>query len=125
MIHTPCPPTPRWGKATFDHIRELVHSPDAAAAGVSTVYAASLFRTPTPDPFWADIVGGFARVPPRELELYSAAADWGGAYVAAAGGAEAAAGGWPDAWADGYAFHSLVCEGRCAEHSLALIALAV
>ncbi|KAI8466088.1 MAG: hypothetical protein J3K34DRAFT_524846 [Monoraphidium minutum] len=100
----------KWGKATFEHLQGLVHSPAAAAAGVSTVYAASLFREPTPDPFWSDIVGGFCRVPPADLARYSGSADWGSQIIQEASGA--AGTGRPGAWVDGYAFNSLVCEGR-------------
>jgi hypothetical protein len=109
----PCTHThPRWGKDTFDHIQGLVHSSAAATAGVSTVHATSLFRGPEPTPFWADITGGFCRLKPEELRLYSGSPDWADPFVTEAGGAAAA--GAPQAWVDGYAFNSLLCEGRCA-----------
>jgi hypothetical protein len=101
-----------WGKATFDHLQALVHSPDAPRAGVSMCYATSLFRQRTADPFWADIVGGYCRAPQRQLQLYSDAVDWADPCVTEAGGAAAAAAGAPAAWVDGYSFNSLICEGR-------------
>lgn len=106
----PAGPRRRWGKATFQHLRALTHSRDAAAAGVATVSAQSLFREPAPDPLWADIVPGFHRMAPEELQLYSDSVDWRSAPVAAAlaGGPPGA----PAAWVSGYAFGSLICEGR-------------
>ena len=110
LSQTPPDRVNAWAAETYEHIRELVHSPDAAAAGVSTVRATSLFRAPTPDPFWAPAAGGVARAPARELELYSAAVDWAAPDVAGAAGGSG--GGLPDAWVDGYVFDSFLCEGR-------------
>ncbi|GBF90713.1 D-aspartate oxidase [Raphidocelis subcapitata] len=100
----------KWGKATFDHLTDLVHSSDAAAAGVSTCYATSLFRERTPDPFWAPIVPGFCRARQEQLRRYGQSVDWGGPFAAEASGAEGA--GKAEAWVDGYCFNSLLCEGR-------------
>ncbi|KIZ06364.1 D-aspartate oxidase [Monoraphidium neglectum] len=110
LSETPDESVYRWGKDTFDHIQGLVHSSAAATAGVSTVHATSLFRGPEPTPFWADITGGFCRLKPEELRLYSGSPDWADPFVTEAGGAAAA--GAPQAWVDGYAFNSLLCEGR-------------
>lgn len=110
LSDTPQDRTHKWGKATYDHILGLYHSNEAAAAGVSTVYATSMFREPTPDPFWSDIVSGFCRVRPEELQLYNSTTDWGSSVVAEAGGAAAA--GQAMAWVDGFSFNSMVCEGR-------------
>jgi hypothetical protein len=117
-------------------LQELLHSREAPAAGVSAVRATALFRAPEPDPFWAGIVGGVARAPARELELYTRSVDWRDPLVAATGrgngsgsstggsgtgsstgsgtttGAAPAAAALPDAWLDGYSFSSLICEGR-------------
>lgn len=61
----------RWGKDTYHHLLQLLHSSEAMASGVSMVYSHALFMEPTPDPFWHDIVFGFRRLSAAELVLYS------------------------------------------------------
>lgn len=139
LSRTPEDRVVKWGSETYEHLRDLLHSPDAAAAGVSSVRATSLFRAPTPDPFWASAAGGVTRAPRRDLELYSSSVDWSAPdVVAAAGGGGGDDGGddgngggdsgsgiggapapapapaalLPDRWVDGYRFDSFLCEGR-------------
>lgn len=65
----------------------LVHSDQAAQAGVQLCYAHCLYLAPEPDPFWAGSVHGFRRMSEEELALFSQAVDWPEIQAAAAAAA--------------------------------------
>ncbi|XP_071077986.1 D-amino-acid oxidase isoform X3 [Desmodus rotundus] len=59
-----------WNRQTFDYLLSHVHSPQAAHMGLAPVSGYNLFREAVPDPFWKDIVLGFRKLTPRELDMF-------------------------------------------------------
>lgn len=57
----------RWGKETFDHYMSIYFSPEAPAAGVLYTSAYEMYRHPTPDPEWKDVVPSFRHLTEKEL----------------------------------------------------------
>ncbi|KAF6258279.1 hypothetical protein COO60DRAFT_1139840 [Scenedesmus sp. NREL 46B-D3] len=133
LSETPEVLTHRWGADTFTHLMGLVHSPEAAQAGVQPMHCHCLFLAEEPEPFWAATVQGFQRMRGQELDLFSQHVDWPSIQASAAAAAAAAAstagatgsGGPGDgsidsytaaqsatAFVDGYTFNTVVCEGR-------------
>ncbi|XP_010602309.1 D-amino-acid oxidase isoform X2 [Fukomys damarensis] len=67
------PSTPQemeWNQQTFDYLLSHIHSTNADKMGLALVSGYNLFREPVPDPFWKDIVLGFRKLTPRELDVF-------------------------------------------------------
>ncbi|XP_021112986.1 D-amino-acid oxidase isoform X1 [Heterocephalus glaber] len=67
------PSTPQemeWNQQTFDYLLSHIHSPNAEKMGLALVSGYNLFREAVPDPFWKDIVLGFRKLTPRELDMF-------------------------------------------------------
>ncbi|XP_012612146.2 D-amino-acid oxidase [Microcebus murinus] len=59
-----------WNKQTFDYLLSHIHSPSAEKMGLALISGYNLFREAVPDPFWKDIVLGFRKLSPRELDMF-------------------------------------------------------
>ncbi|XP_047418762.1 D-amino-acid oxidase isoform X2 [Sciurus carolinensis] len=59
-----------WSQQTFDYLLSQIHSPDAEKMGLSLTSGYNLFREAVPDPIWKDLVLGFRRLTPRELDMF-------------------------------------------------------
>ncbi|KAM6155481.1 D-amino-acid oxidase [Rhynchocyon petersi] len=59
-----------WNKQTFDYLLGHIHSPNSEKMGLALVSGYNLFREAVPDPFWKDIVLGFRKLTPRELDVF-------------------------------------------------------
>ncbi|XP_045699007.1 D-amino-acid oxidase isoform X1 [Phyllostomus hastatus] len=59
-----------WNQQTFDYLLSHIHSPKAVRMGLAPVSGYNLFHEAVPDPFWKDIVLGFRRLTPRELDMF-------------------------------------------------------
>lgn len=59
-----------WNQQTFDYLLSHIHSPKAARMGLAPVSGYNLFHEAVPDPFWKDIVLGFRKLTPRELDMF-------------------------------------------------------
>ncbi|KAM5311305.1 D-amino-acid oxidase isoform 1-T1 [Glossophaga mutica] len=67
------PSSPRevhWNQQTFDYLLSHIPSPKAARMGLAPVSGYNLFREAVPDPFWKDVVLGFRKLTPRELDMF-------------------------------------------------------
>lgn len=61
-----------WGGQTYDHLMQLAHSPDAAAAGISLCSAHSFYPEPLPElPSWHTLTHNFQLLDPRMLKVMS------------------------------------------------------
>ncbi|XP_048198729.1 D-amino-acid oxidase isoform X1 [Perognathus longimembris pacificus] len=70
-LSTPSDPQEmEWNRQTFDYLLSHVHSPDAEQMGLALVSGYNLFREAIPDPPWKDIVLGFRKLTPRELDVF-------------------------------------------------------
>ncbi|XP_072046262.1 D-aspartate oxidase-like [Amphiura filiformis] len=58
----------RWGSVTWDHLTDLLHSEDAAPAGVKLVLGYHLYTSQKEEPYWKDIVLGFRRISTKEIQ---------------------------------------------------------
>lgn len=59
-----------WNQQTFDYLLSQIHSPDAEKMGLALISGYNLFREAVPDPIWKDIVLGFRKLTPRELDVF-------------------------------------------------------
>ncbi|XP_077895082.1 D-amino-acid oxidase isoform X2 [Ictidomys tridecemlineatus] len=59
-----------WNQQTFDYLLSQVHSPTADKMGLALISGYNLFREAVPDPVWKDIVLGFRKLTPRELDMF-------------------------------------------------------
>ncbi|KAL6067687.1 hypothetical protein STEG23_031491 [Scotinomys teguina] len=59
-----------WNLQTFDYLLSHVHSPDAEKMGLSLISGYNLLRDEVPDPFWRNIVLGFRKLTPREMDIF-------------------------------------------------------
>ncbi|XP_036908232.1 D-amino-acid oxidase isoform X2 [Sturnira hondurensis] len=59
-----------WNQQTFDYLLSHIHSPRAARMGLAPISGYNLFHKAVPDPFWKDIVLGFRKLTPRELDMF-------------------------------------------------------
>ncbi|XP_036210272.1 D-amino-acid oxidase isoform X2 [Myotis myotis] len=59
-----------WNRQTFDYLLSHIHSPNAANMGLAPISGYNLFHEAVPDPFWKDIVLGFRKLTPRELDMF-------------------------------------------------------
>ncbi|XP_070255865.1 D-amino-acid oxidase [Myotis yumanensis] len=59
-----------WNRQTFDYLLSHIHSPNAANMGLAPISGYNLFHEAVPDPSWKDIVLGFRKLTPRELDMF-------------------------------------------------------
>ncbi|XP_064128396.1 D-amino-acid oxidase isoform X2 [Loxodonta africana] len=59
-----------WNQQTFDYLLGHIHSPNAEKMGLALISGYNLFREAFPDPSWKDIVLGFRKLTPRELDMF-------------------------------------------------------
>ncbi|XP_078237957.1 D-amino-acid oxidase isoform X2 [Pogona vitticeps] len=59
-----------WNRETFDYLLQHISSSEAENMGLFLLSGYNLFKHPVPDPSWKDIVLGFRKLSPRELELF-------------------------------------------------------
>nr|XP_026265004.1 D-amino-acid oxidase isoform X2 [Urocitellus parryii] len=59
-----------WNQQTFDYLLSQIHSPTADKMGLALISGYNLFREAVPDPVWKDIVLGFRKLTPRELDMF-------------------------------------------------------
>ncbi|KYO39664.1 D-amino-acid oxidase [Alligator mississippiensis] len=59
-----------WNKETFDYLLGHLRSPEAEEMGLFPMSGYNLFTQPVPDPSWKNIVLGFRKLTPKELELF-------------------------------------------------------
>ncbi|KAG5840366.1 hypothetical protein ANANG_G00188040 [Anguilla anguilla] len=60
----------KWNKETFDYLLSFLSSPDSIKMGIFLQSGYNLCSEPAPDPSFKDIVLGFRKLTPRELELF-------------------------------------------------------
>ncbi|XP_074868826.1 D-amino-acid oxidase [Carettochelys insculpta] len=59
-----------WNKETFDYLCGYLSSGEAEEMGLFPISGYNLFTHPVPDPPWKDIVLGFRKLTPKELQLF-------------------------------------------------------
>ncbi|KAF7472596.1 D-amino-acid oxidase [Marmota monax] len=59
-----------WNQQTFDYLLSQIHSPTADKMGLALISGYNLFREAVPDPVWKDLVLGFRKLTPRELDMF-------------------------------------------------------
>ncbi|XP_057602090.1 D-amino-acid oxidase [Hippopotamus amphibius kiboko] len=64
------PEEAHWNQQTFNYLLSHIGSPNAASMGLAPVSGYNLFREAVPDPYWKDIVLGFRKLTPRELDMF-------------------------------------------------------
>nr|XP_044631657.1 D-amino-acid oxidase isoform X1 [Equus asinus] len=64
------PQETHWNQQTFDYLLSHLHSPNAADMGLALISGYNLFHEAVPDPSWKDIVLGFRKLTPRELDMF-------------------------------------------------------
>ncbi|XP_022406716.1 D-amino-acid oxidase [Delphinapterus leucas] len=64
------PQEARWNQQTFNYLLSHIGSPNAADMGLAPVSGYNLFREAVPDPYWKDVVLGFRKLTPRELDMF-------------------------------------------------------
>uniref|UniRef100_A0A8C2S069 D-amino-acid oxidase n=1 Tax=Capra hircus TaxID=9925 RepID=A0A8C2S069_CAPHI len=64
------PQEAHWNQQTFNYLLSLIGSPNAANMGLAPVSGYNLFREAVPDPYWKDIVLGFRKLTPKELDMF-------------------------------------------------------
>ncbi|KAF5929193.1 hypothetical protein HPG69_019214 [Diceros bicornis minor] len=64
------PQETHWNQQTFDYLLSHLHSPHAADMGLALISGYNLFREAVPDPSWKDIVLGFRKLTPREMDMF-------------------------------------------------------
>ena len=69
ILGTPDDKVNSWGRISFDHFLQLLHSPDAAAAGVQLLTAYNLLQEHDrpQEPSWRDIVFNFKHLTARDI----------------------------------------------------------
>ncbi|KAL6759933.1 hypothetical protein V8C86DRAFT_1199542 [Haematococcus lacustris] len=69
LANTPEHDVDRWGQATYEHLMQLFHSPDADEAGVMLLPAHWLHGSPQPAPSWSSFLHGWRALTLQELAL--------------------------------------------------------
>uniref|UniRef100_A0A8D1HS24 D-amino-acid oxidase n=2 Tax=Sus scrofa TaxID=9823 RepID=A0A8D1HS24_PIG len=64
------PQEANWNQQTFNYLLSHIGSPNAANMGLTPVSGYNLFREAVPDPYWKDMVLGFRKLTPRELDMF-------------------------------------------------------
>ncbi|XP_023576736.1 D-amino-acid oxidase isoform X2 [Octodon degus] len=59
-----------WNQQTFDYLLSHIYSPNAEKMGLALISGYNLFHEAVPDPFWKNIVLGFRKLTPRELDVF-------------------------------------------------------